>query len=392
MDAGLERVRYHFSGRLQLRPDGNRGTERGAPFNPFNGKAQVMRHKRQGFTLVELLVVIAIIGTLVALLLPAVQSARETARGNTCRNNIKQLQLALTSYDTTMGRLPGYTNELYNPNAQKVSGLIPATEGRRASWVVMTFPHIEQVALWDSWSTKFGAGVNPPVAAIEMLFCPSDLPEVPSEPWCSYVGNCGMAISDTSSNNDKKDNAGDGVFVDDNKNINFGPTPGDGREADRRQEMSLGRVADGTSKTFMISENNHAWYWSYGINDAKTIRDTKHLFGFVWKNFNPPSQPSAIERLNGDRYHEKNTPPTTMEAFAAVSPYESYGFPTSNHPSSVNFAFCDGHITSIADSINPVVYGQLCTSNRMRSRLIDYSGGGSGVPERSMTPPADNAY
>ncbi len=50
-----------------------------------------MRRNRRGFTLVELLVVIAIIGTLVALLLPAVQAARESARGNTCRNNIKQL-------------------------------------------------------------------------------------------------------------------------------------------------------------------------------------------------------------------------------------------------------------------------------------------------------------
>ena len=72
-----------------------------------------MRHARRGFTLVELLVVIAIIGTLVALLLPAVQSARETARGNTCRNNMKQLQLALTNMDSTLKRLPGYAEEIF---------------------------------------------------------------------------------------------------------------------------------------------------------------------------------------------------------------------------------------------------------------------------------------
>ena len=71
-----------------------------------------MRHARRGFTLVELLVVIAIIGTLVALLLPAVQAARETARGNTCRNNMKQLQLALTNMDSTLKRLPGYATAL----------------------------------------------------------------------------------------------------------------------------------------------------------------------------------------------------------------------------------------------------------------------------------------
>ena len=78
-----------------------------------------MRHTRRGFTLVELLVVIAIIGTLVALLLPAVQNARETARSNTCRNNLKQLSLALASMDTQLKKLPGYSNELFNPNGTK---------------------------------------------------------------------------------------------------------------------------------------------------------------------------------------------------------------------------------------------------------------------------------
>ena len=78
-----------------------------------------MRHKSRGFTLVELLVVIAIIGTLVALLLPAVQSARESARGNTCRNNMKQLALSLANMDPQLKRLPGYSNELFNPNGTK---------------------------------------------------------------------------------------------------------------------------------------------------------------------------------------------------------------------------------------------------------------------------------
>jgi hypothetical protein len=54
-------------------------------------------------------------------------------------------------------------------------------------------------------------------------------------------------------------------------------------------------------------------------------------------------------------------------------------------------AFCDGHLTFIAETMDPVIYAQLCTSNRQRSRLIDYTVSG-GLPERKMTPPPDNAY
>jgi prepilin-type processing-associated H-X9-DG protein len=360
------------------------------------------------------LVVIAIIGTLVALLLPAVQNAREAGRRNTCINNMKQLALALTSYDTQMKHLPGYANELFNPNAPKdATGKVPATAGRRASWIVMLFPHIEQPALWDDWNNKFG--VNAPAPGIENLTCPSDAPDSPGEPWTNYVGNCGMAITDASDINNnadagpalvKRDHGADGIFVDNNKNSNFGgPSGGDGRDGLRRIEMSLGQVTDGTSKTIMLSENMHAWYWTYGVvqptgsigffqldGSSNAMVDSKHLFGFVWKNVYPSkTQPSDIERINGDKYFDKGTPPSSMEQWADIATYERYGFPHSTHPGGVNMAFCDGHVTTINETLDPLVYGQLMTSNRNKSRFIDYSTA-TPVPERRMTPPSDSAY
>lgn len=70
------------------------------------------KRTRIGFTLVELLVVIAIIGTLVGLLLPAVQNARESARGNTCRSNLTQLQKAMANHEVDNGAFPGYINRV----------------------------------------------------------------------------------------------------------------------------------------------------------------------------------------------------------------------------------------------------------------------------------------
>ena len=57
----------------------------------------------------------------------------------------------------------------------------------------MIFPYMEQNALWDEWSTRFAQ--QPSAPAIEMLTCPSDPPEIPTEPWCNYVGNAGQAVS-----------------------------------------------------------------------------------------------------------------------------------------------------------------------------------------------------
>jgi prepilin-type processing-associated H-X9-DG protein len=164
--------------------------------------------------------------------------------------------------------------------------------------------------------------------------------------------------------------------------------------------MSLAQIADGTSKTIMLAENMHAWFWSHGVtnNDASTIRDTKHIFGFVWKN-PTATQPSKIERINGDRYFEPPAvPPKGMgpedgstDPWSDINKYERYGFPNSTHPGGVNMAFCDGHITFIGETMEPLVYAQLMTSNRNRSNLADHTKS-PPVTERQMPAPADNVY
>jgi len=384
------------------------------------------KRKRLAFTLVELLVVIAIIGTLVALLLPAVQAARETARRAECSNNVKQLSLALQQMDTTQRRLPGYVNALEDITSAKSSNQY--TEGRRASWVVMTFPYMELTPLWDRWQ-NFDLVVNEPAEvapSIDGLTCPSTSPETLGQPWCHYIGNAGWAFSDPTRDSppdvidpvdpSDKEFAGNGVFFDNSKNSQMlDGGSADGRElaADYPQiRMSLDYINsnDGTSKTLMLSESTRTWYYAYdndssteeyeagfsgGPNDGDAvdtspIPDAKHVWGFVWFN-----EPMGVERINGDRYYERNDPPTSMEEFAEVgssgtdahSLYESYGYPASNHPGGVNVAFCDGHIIFLRESIDPRVYAQLMTSNRNKSKFYDV---GTGLPDRKALQPSDS--
>src|SRR5436309_4556949 len=100
---------------------------------------------RRAFTLVELLVVIAIIGVLVALLLPAVQAAREAARRMQCSNNLKQIGLALQNYHDVFNSLP------YGARARFVqtSSKIPAGQGWGPSWLMAILPFAEQKPLSD---------------------------------------------------------------------------------------------------------------------------------------------------------------------------------------------------------------------------------------------------
>src|SRR5690349_15267926 len=134
------------------------------------GRARYAR----GFTLVELLVVIAIIGVLVALLLPAVQAAREAARRMKCQNNLKQFGLALHNYHDTFGRMPAAYYRAWPTSVGSTFG----TPGW--GWGAMILPRLEQQALYDTMSVNTqqlnGAAATkvPAQTSLAMFRCPSD--------------------------------------------------------------------------------------------------------------------------------------------------------------------------------------------------------------------------
>ncbi len=141
-----------------------------------------------GFTLVELLVVIAIISTLIGLLLPAVQSAREAARRCACSNNILQLGLALHTYE--------FANEAFPPGVTDATGPIRnMPEGQHIGWIVRLLPFIEQQSLERHFHIDEGvyaaSNDEPRAACIRTLICPSS----PSEEVRHDEGGVEVAVS-----------------------------------------------------------------------------------------------------------------------------------------------------------------------------------------------------
>ncbi len=196
--------------------------------------ATTMRRK-SGFTLIELLVVIAIIAVLIALLLPAVQQAREAARRTQCKNNVKQIGLALHNYHDT---------HLLFPNGY-YQGPSSCCEN---TWILSIFPYIDQTALYNqaNFSVTFGSSsANNAVmgAFIGAFKCPSDgevalaLPGSPGWARGNYVGNNGIGpqVNTTDINASPPARGAAGLF-------------------DTRLNRNLRDITDGSSNTVMASE------------------------------------------------------------------------------------------------------------------------------------------
>jgi prepilin-type N-terminal cleavage/methylation domain-containing protein/prepilin-type processing-associated H-X9-DG protein len=287
---------------------------------------------RRGFTLIELLVVIAIIGVLIALLLPAVQSAREAARRAQCTNNLKQLALAAHNYQTAVGTFPMGLLDQISADAgglwTSYGPMLPLqqyTEGT-ALFNAMNF----NANVYDMCNLTINQ------TGIKLLWCPSD-PGVDNG--YTYPGGYTIGISagtmapmpETMYYSSYAGCAGAWL------NYQFGPV------ATKKQNgvyysysaTPLSQITDGTSNTIMFAEHTRAienaadqncWHWWTSGNYGDTI------FTTFW----PINPQKKVPYADVDR-----TGPSNVVVAAS-----------SMHPGGCNVALCDGSVRFIKESIN----------------------------------------
>jgi len=346
--------------------------------------------RRRGFTLVELLVVIAIIGTLVGLLLPAVNSAREAARQTTCTNNLKNLALAVQAQLTSKEKFPGYLQleRLDTAGIDQYDNLFtpgfPDEVDVDVSWAAKLIPNLDSVSLWDqlrSGNTISFNYVSPP--RIDVFICPSDVKTNPNAGLLSYIANTGAAdqLADLTLPSDHKAN---GIF----HNL----LPGQSAPTLRSND-----IRDGMGNTLLLTENVHRdedasnWLRPTDITDSQV--HFEQLFGMVWEITDPGSPPNLSTLApSQEQINRENLNDASYSRFPTLA--VTYARPASEHPELFIAAFAGGNIQKIRDSIDYLVYQRLMTPNG--GKVVDPTNNPSNVTAiqnlRILPSPADSDY
>jgi prepilin-type N-terminal cleavage/methylation domain-containing protein/prepilin-type processing-associated H-X9-DG protein len=287
-------------------------------------------YKRAGFTLVELLVVIAIIGVLVALLLPAVQAAREAARRAQCKNNLKQIGLALHNYESARRTFPaGFISQAAEINGVGI--------GPGWSWGAQIFPYLEestiQVDLKRAITDPFHDGVR--VLTLPMFRCPSDAPEESSFvvhddggieltrlAFANYVGVAGtFEVSESP-------DTGTGLLF-------------------RNYGVRIRQITDGLSHTIMVAER------------ASRQSPQSTWVGAVTNATIPPINPD-FDNEEAPVLVLTNTG-TAAEGRVPNNHFDHVEDANSEHPQGVNLMFCDGSVQVINNDVDPSVWEAIGT-------------------------------
>jgi prepilin-type N-terminal cleavage/methylation domain-containing protein len=274
--------------------------------------------RRDAFTLVELLVVIAIIGILVALLLPAVQAAREAARRTQCASHLSQLILAVHSYEAAVGALPPGTRD------PAPSPILSTPTGLHHSWLVELLPYLEQGNAYGAVNRKASvyAAANAPVRALgfHVLVCPSQggvlAPNAPSgSPLgvTAYAGCHHDVEAPIAANNN-------GVFF-------------------HNSHVMFKEVRDGLSQTVFLGEKPVEVGGRTELGWMSGTRATLRNMGGGLTAGSSRPLPGSLP--------PPDDPPTFVGTFGSW------------HPVVVLFAFGDGHVRPLGASIAPTVLAQL---------------------------------